>query len=438
MKTFYIVKIFSYFLFVSGKELCAEALKCEIPAPIAILINAETGKVLFEKNGSGVCHNASTTKVATLLYVLQKIKNPDQIVTASSDAVSYVTAQARREGGKHPSYRLEHGGTHAGIKIGEKLDVRTLLYGAMLCSGNDACNVLAETVSGSIPKFIEELNAFLRAIGCKHTHFTNPHGLPDSKHVTTAADLALMARFGMKNPLFREVVGATKYPRPETNKQGPYSFVQFNALLKPGKYYYPYATGIKTGFTNQAGFNLVSAAKKGDRELIAVTCNCKEKSEIYRTVVQLFETAFNEPKKSRVLLSKEGDLFRKEIEGAKSVLTAELEEDVTITFYPSEELEFRPEVNWIDPVLPIRAGDNVGFVAILDQFGNRQKTVALVSLKDIDTTFSYKFFAKVNAALECVRKARGYIGYFGAACLIAVPFLLLKRKRLKSRRNGLL
>ena len=414
------------------KEGGAEPLRCEIMAPIAILINAENGKVLFEKNGSQVCHPASMTKLATAFYAMHKRKDLDQLITASADAVGSVSMQVRRNSGKHPSYRLEFGGKHVGIKAGEQLDLKSLLYAVMVASGNDASNVLAESVSGSVSQFMEELNPFLRAIGCKHTYFTNPHGLPDHKHVTTAYDLALMARFARKNPVFKEIVMTTRYERPQTNKQGPSWLVQTNGLLKPGKYYYPYATGIKTGYTEQAGFNLVASAQKGDRDLIAVICNCNEIAKRYRTAVQLFEAAFNEQKQIRKLLSQEHDLFHKQLEGARDTLHASLSEDLTVSFYPSEEKDFHPKVRWYPLELPIKAGYEVGCVQLFDEQGVFEKMVPLIASKNVDPTFMYKVEKQVTVATTFIKKKRAYFGYGMALGLICFSLWLVKRKRLKT------
>lgn len=437
MKNLFYVKIFFVFVAFGVKEAKSEPLRCDVMAPIAILINAENGKVLFEKNANQVCHPASMTKLATAFYALHK-KGGDlnRILTASSDAVGSVSIQMRRNSGKHPSYRLEFGGKHVGIKAGEQLDFKTLLYAVMVASGNDASNVLAESVSGSVPRFMEELNLFLRAIGCKHTYFTNPHGLPDYKHVTTAADLAHMARFAKKNPMFRDIVMTTRYERPQTNKQGSSWLIQTNGLLKPGKYYYPYATGIKTGYTEQAGFNLVASAQKGDRDLIAVICNCDEVSKRYRTAVQLFEAAFNEPKQIRKLLSQEYDLFHKQLDGAEEVLHAILATDLSISFYPSEEKEFHPQVEWLSLDLPIHEGQEVGCVKLLDQEGRVEKTVSLIASKGVNPTFVYRVQKQTNLATLYMKKKRAYFGYGMALSLLVVSLRLIQRKRLKSGGDG--
>ncbi|MBM3198773.1 MAG: D-alanyl-D-alanine carboxypeptidase, partial [Chlamydiae bacterium] len=285
----------------------ASSLHCEVGAPVAIVIDAESGKVLFEKNAKIPCYPASTTKIATALYTLcRRGGDLHQKVIASQDAIATVSSSIRRNSGKHPSYRLEFGGTHIGIRVGEILSLETLLYGLMLASGNDAANVLAESVSGTVSRFMEELNGFLQQIGCKATHFTNPHGLPDVDHRTTAWDLARMALVAMKIPAFRTIVSSKQFEREETNKQQASFLMQGNGLLRPGsKHFYPYATGIKTGYTGQSGYNLVASASKNGRNIIAVVCQCEDLSKRYRSVHQLFDMVFQELKQTRKLLCRE-------------------------------------------------------------------------------------------------------------------------------------
>jgi D-alanyl-D-alanine carboxypeptidase (penicillin-binding protein 5/6) len=415
------VKFLAFFWAIPG--IMFAGLSCDVPAPIGLLMNGENGKVLWSKNGEKACYPASTTKLATALYVLHKLEGDlGKKTTASYDALAIVSSALRRSSGKHPSYRLEFGGTHIGIKVGEELDFETLLHGLMLSSGNDAANVLAEAVSGSVSQFMEELNAFLEGIGCKNTKFTNPHGMPDPLHMTTALDLALMAKSALKNPLFRQIVSSKSYERKETNKQPASLLTQHNALLKPGKYFYPHAIGVKTGYTVQAGYTLVAAAEKGDRKLIAVLANCEDLAKRYRSAIQLFETAFNEEKVTRKLLSKEHDLFHRKIEGGKAPLEACLSRDVTVSFYPSEGQEFHPQLFWLELPLPIRQGDEVGLIQLLDQSGALQDTISIVAAKGVEATFSYKFNQQVTAVRLLLKQHKSYLGYAFAFVLFGICF----------------
>lgn len=409
--------------------LFATSLSLDVSAPIALLINAENGKVLFSKNAETPCHPASTTKIATALYALHRKKDSlHEKFVVSSEAVGVVSSPLRRNG-KHPSYRLEFGGTLMGLKVGEEVSLASLLYGLMLPSGNDAANVIAEGISGSIPQFIAELNLFLKEIGCTGTQFTNPHGLTDLDHLTTAKDLVLMAREGMKYSFFREVVSSAKYVKPATNKQLETVLAQHNGLVKPGnKHFYPYATGVKTGYTAKAGHTLVASATKGDRSLIAMVAHPEGAVQRNRTIVQLFEAAFQEKKQMRKLFAQEYDLFQQKIEGGKEFLKAILKEDVIVSFYPSEETMFHPKLEWKSLSLPIRAGQEVGMMLIFDDQGSLTRKVPVIAIKDVEPTFAHQAKQHVELAARWMQTKKIYSAYFIALFLFITAFWKFKPK----------
>jgi serine-type D-Ala-D-Ala carboxypeptidase (penicillin-binding protein 5/6) len=428
-------KIFSYtawaflgvFQFIDLAH--AQPLSCEVSAPIAILMNAETGRILYEKNAHARFYPASTTKIATAIYALhQKQHALSTLITASQEAIGAVSPHTRRMSGKHPSYRMEFGGTHMGLKAGEVMDFQALMYGLMLCSANDAANVIAEFVSGSVPNFMRELNAYLKEIGCTNTNFRNPHGLPDPHHQTTAYDMAIMTRHAMQNPIFREIVKTPRYKRPKTNKQEEDYIPQFNALLRPGKYYYPYAVGVKTGYTDNAGHNLVAAAQKGDRFLIAVAFYCDKSDVRYRTVINLFEAAFNEVKVTRKLFSKEHDVFHQRINGGKHAVDAKLAEDVIVQYYPSEPLEFTSKVKWHEMSLPIHPEAEVGTVSIYDQEGTLHVSMPLLAVRQIDPTWLHQCGQVLVKIKNMAKTSRQYYGAMMGLLLLAGSFWIYSRK----------
>lgn len=304
--SFKLSKIIFFILPFFGLNLQAKPLKVDTFSKSAILINAETGAILYEKNARTPGYPASITKVATALYALEKKgMSLDEIATATEEAIGVVSAQAKRINNvRYPAYRLEPGGSHINIKIGEKLPLRALLYGLMLASGNDAANVIAQHTVGSIPQFMQELNTYLKQIGCRDTNFTSPHGFHDPLHLTTALDMAIITRRALKFPIFREVVKTVRYTRPETNKQPASYLVQSNKLIKQGQFNYPKAIGVKTGYTSPAGHNLVAAAENGERTLIAVLMGGDEVNKRYRDAIALFEAAFAEKKSAASSLPK--------------------------------------------------------------------------------------------------------------------------------------
>ena len=192
--------------------LQAEPLKFDIKGDAAILINAQTKTILFSEDAYSLHFPASTTKVATALYALQKAGDKlDMAITAEQDSVASVTQDNKRKSNYTlPTYWLEPDGMHIGIKKGETLTLRNLLEGMLIPSGNDAANVIAQGIGPSIPKLMEGLNVYLKEIGCAHTLFLSPHGLHDPKHQTTAYDLAIITAEALKNPVFCEIVAKTR------------------------------------------------------------------------------------------------------------------------------------------------------------------------------------------------------------------------------------
>lgn len=411
--------------------LRAKHLRCDVPAPTAILINADTGDVLYEKNARTPTYPASTTKVATALYALHKIEDTslDEHIKASHEAVSAVTPSMRRNSGKHPSYRLEFGGTHMGLKFGEIMTFRSLMYGLMLSSANDAANAIAEYIGGDVSTFMVELNKYLKQIGCVNTHFTNPHGLSDSRHVTTAYDLALMTFHAMKYPFFCEVVKTTRYTRPKTNKQEESYLVQFNALLRPGKHFYPHAIGVKTGYTDDAGRNLVAAAEKDGRRVIAVVLNCTDMSQRYRSCINLFEAAFNELKVERKLFSQQYDVFSVSLKGAEAPLEAILEKDVSVEYYPSEESKLHAKVRWGRMSLPIVQGDIVGEIQVLNEKGTIVLTEPLFAKKDVAATTSHKLSQGMSFAANVIRNQKHWIGLSLGLTFVFLAYAVKPKKK---------
>lgn len=355
-------------------------------------MNAETGAVLWEKNARTPLYPASTTKMITGLYALEKKGTAlDELVTASYDAVAMVHPNVRRaSSGQHPAYRLEFGGTHMGIKAGETLPLRALIYGLMLTSGNDAANVIAEHISGNISAFMEELNQFVRKKGCLNTVLYNPHGLPHPEHKASAYDLAILACEALKNPFFREVMKTTQSIRPQTNKQLESTLYQHNALVKPGRFYYPKAVGIKTGYTLDAGYTMIAAAEDKQRKLIVVLLGCEKIEQRYKDVIALFEAGFNEKKVSRTLFSKGFDLFTQQIEGGKLALQAYLSEDMILEYFPSEEPMFKAVVSWQVPSLPILAGQQVAVMQIFTSENKLLSRAPLFAVRNIEPTLHYQ------------------------------------------------
>ncbi|MBI5346156.1 MAG: D-alanyl-D-alanine carboxypeptidase [Chlamydiae bacterium] len=382
----------AFFLFCSLFSIIfvyAKPLEVEIFAKSAILINADNGTVLFEKNANEKIFPASTTKIATTLYILERKKELLQkSFTASTEALKQMSADAKKARGyKISPYWLEPDGVNFEISKGETIPLRSLLYGILLRSGNDAANVAAEAASGSVSCFVDEMNQYLKSIGCLSTNFCNPHGLYYPDHVTTASDLAQMTKEALKNPEFVAIFKTKTFARPKTNKHETKMVDNINLLLKSGRFNYPYIIGGKTGFLAASKYNLVAAAEKDGRKLIAVVLGCSKTTERYQDAILLFEKAFQEKRFSRKIISAQCE-FKTDIEGTSDRLLASLKEDLTYDFYPSEELEIKAYVSWYDLKAPLNKGDQVGEVKLM---GNGQiiKTAPVYATIDLKRSFFY-------------------------------------------------
>lgn len=334
-----------------------------------VVMNAVTGRLLMQRAAHQKMYPASTTKVATLLYVLN---TPDidlqQKLVVPSDAVRAVSERERGRDGfsRYPAYLLEFGCSSAGLKTGEIITVQDALYGTMLCSGNDAANTLAYYWGkGSIEACVERINRLVQSLGCVNTTFMNPHGLHHPQHVTTAYDLALIAREGMKIPLFRKIVGSASYTKGKTNKQPAVTWQQTNKLLVAGPHRYDRASGVKTGYHSQAKHCLVASGETADRSLIVVMLQSQDRKQMFYTAKKLLERYLSEQKTSRVVVEQGVVQLRREIEGQEVPLTLSASRECSVSFFPSEEPVIRAVVDWEDLRYPVERGQQVGTLRVM-------------------------------------------------------------------------
>lgn len=249
-----------------------------VTAYAAILMDMDTGKVLFEKDADELNHPASTTKVMTA-YLCLKYGNINDTVTVSQDAFSNLSTQA----------------STGGLKVGEEMSVHRLLQCLLVVSASEAANVVGEYISGSHQEFVNLMNEEAAALGCENTNFANCHGLPNFDHMTTARDLAIIARAAMEYEEFREIVGTAETVMEATNKNAAQTIISTNGIL-PGSsypsYQYEYAIGIKTGHTSFAGYCLIAAAEKDGHTLLSVILGTGSRTSSFRQTVNLFEWGF--------------------------------------------------------------------------------------------------------------------------------------------------
>lgn len=250
-----IVTLFNLYTTLSFADDTVPDSDFQIYSAGSVLMDASTGKVLLQKDMNLQLYPASTTKILTAIIAIEKLDLTSKL-TASRSAIMAI-----------PS-----GYSNAGIKVGESLSVNDLLEMFLIHSANEVGYIFAEEISGNIENFANLMNQKALELGCTNTHFTNPSGIHDVNHYSTAYDMALIAKYCMKNETFRNIVNkkSCKFSATDLYPEERY-FKNTNSLLdSSNRYYYEYAIGIKTGFTTQAKNCLIAGAKKDGIELIAV------------------------------------------------------------------------------------------------------------------------------------------------------------------------
>lgn len=238
----------------------------EVVAQSAVLVDMHTGKILYNKNGDVKKPPASTTKILTALVALEQGRLHDKIVVSPN------------------ATKVEP--NVVWLRAGEEQTMENLLYALLLNSANDAAIAIAEAVGGSVEGFAGMMTNRARKLGAKNSNFTNPHGLPDPEHYTTALDLALIAREAMHNQKFREIVGTKTIPWNGMDWKS--NLVNLNKLL----WTYDGATGVKTGYTSDAAYCLVAAALRGQEEYLAVILGSSREA-VYEDAKALLDYGFD-------------------------------------------------------------------------------------------------------------------------------------------------
>lgn len=227
-----------------------------VQAEAAYLMDADSGHVLLDVHGQERLPMASTTKITTAILTIETA-DLTQVVPIKQDAIDEVNT---------------HQGSSAGLVVGDQIRLRDLLYGLMLPSGDDAAIAIADAVGGTVSTFVQQMNQYAQRLGLTQTHYLNPDGLtyltsggqPDPTHYSSAADLVRLTRHALTNPVFAQLVQLQHFVLFPTNLQDKYVWDGINALLST----YPGATGVKTGFTEEAGYCLVFSATNGRHHLI--------------------------------------------------------------------------------------------------------------------------------------------------------------------------
>lgn len=401
-------------------------LSCES----AILMDATTGAILYEKDASTKQFPASITKLMTLLLAYEN-GSLDDTITFSHDAI----------------FSIEFGSSHIAIQEGETLTLEQVLYGIMLQSANECSNGVAEYVDGDIETFAKHMTERAKELGCKNTNFVNANGLHDENHYTTAYDMALIAQALLQIDAYREMMGNTYYEIPPTNKQTETRYLHGqHQMLNPNSlYYYETAEGGKTGYTSEALNTLVTYAKQGDTELIAVVLRCNG-AQHYVDTKTLFDYGFSHYKTEKVLSA--GDLAQtvsitetyKNKTEEKAQISAAIPKDIYITLpIGANPADVTTQVT-CEPTasVPIAAGDALGSVALSYQ-GETIDTVSLTAQDSVAVTTDEERAAqsaqKRNHILKIIGIFIGVLLLCGLGVILFFRYRIYRKKELRRQRR---
>ena len=405
-------RLFSVFLLLTvlagfaAVPAAADETKTPVPDPdiqakAALLVDWDTETVLYAKNEHTELYPASLTKIMTALLTLEAVDQGklalDQELTATASALDGLAAD----------------GSTAGIKVGETMTVENYLKCMLIVSANEACDVLAEGVSGSVSAFVDAMNARAAELGCKNTHFVNPNGLHDSQHYTSAWDLYLITREALKHPEFMAVCDMGVAEIPATNLSESRRLRTTNYLLsnwRAAGYLYPDAHGIKTGSTSDAGYCLVSSAEKGELRFLSVVMGCERvvdasgKADVksFSETKRLFEWGFENF--SYKTVQSVNDMLA-------SIPVTLSQETNSVVLHPAEDVVvLLPNALSADDLkrvirferqsveAPVQAGEVLA-EAVLSYGDTEYAAIPLVALNDIDASRSLVLLAQVKAVL---------------------------------------
>ena len=345
------------------------------------VIEGNTDTYLYGKNGDKRYYPASTTKVLTAIVVIENTKDLDKVTKVSDNAVN----------GIDPS------SSHIALEVGEKVTIRQLLYGLLLCSGNDCAVALAEEVAGSVKEFAKMMNDTAQRIGATNSHFVSKH------HYTTPNDLAKIMSYCIKNDQFVEILKTIKFVIPKTNKSKKRELWNNHRLIKYKYKYYKGVVGGKTGYIDESGFNLITYAKRGDLKIITVCMRASSQSAIDDDTVKLLKRYL---KKYHLDTVAAKDAPKAETKLEDKNVEAVAENDMTVVLPASakaSDVKIKETFN-DDVKLPLKKGQKIGAVKCVF----KDKVVGrgvLVSKNDYETqqqTMTRKIAIGAGCALAVI------------------------------------
>lgn len=418
-----------------AEEVTSETQPLTLTAETAVLMDAASGEILYEKNADQKMYPASITKLMTILLALENGSLTDEI-TFSHDAI----------------YSIEPGSAHIAIQEGETLTLEQVLRAIILRSANEASNGVAEYVAGSIDAFAEKMTARAKELGCTNTNFVNANGLHSENHYTTAHDMALIAKELLTHEEYRAMMSETYYEIPPTNKQTETRYLHGqHQMLNPNAiYYYEDAIGGKTGYTSEALNTLVTYANRDGMELIAVVMKCTGANH-YVDTAALFDYGFEHYESATLVSAADYSKTITVVETVKEKpielekITAAPAADVSATLPKGTDLSnLHIAMDCPETIeAPIKEGQTVGTLTVtLD--GKTIQTVDLLAQKSVSVmTDEVRAEYETSPALEVLKK----VG-IGVLILLLVCILILcitriigylqykkRRNRRRARRN---
>lgn len=413
----------------TSEKQIEETAPLNIVAESAIMIDADTGIILYSKDCHRKLYPASITKVMTTLLALENSK-PDDVVTHSHYAV----------------FGIGPGSSHIGMRENEQITMEQALNGIMLASANEVCMAVAEFIDGSVDKFVERMNKKAEELGAKGTHFNNPHGFHDDNHYTTAYDMSLFMQEAIKNENFVKLISTKEYTIPETNivnEKRP--LTNRNKLIQPwSPFYYEYCVGSKTGFTDEAGNTLVTYGKKDDMNIITVVMK-DQGTSVYTDTKTLLEYGFSLYSKREVIkssdFSKSVKVVQKynnrsyDLDEVEAVLKDDVELKIPDSFNksklslePDTPDEIEPDVNEGDVIGTLNVFYDSKKITTLDLTSN--KTVTAIPQEAIEKEIKREVMTEsFLSAAKIVGAAVGAIAVLTGIIIAIVKIAKNKRRR---------
>ena len=342
----------------------------------AILMDVGSGQILYEKNAHDKLPPASVTKVMTMLLICEALDSGkitlDDSVQISDNAASM-------------------GGSQIFLEAGEVQKVDTLLKGIAVASANDGCVAMAEYIGGSVESFIDMMNAKAKELNMKDTNFVNTNGLPVDNHYTSAHDKAIMSRELLKHDVISKYLTTWMDQVVVGKKQITVGLANTNKLIK----HYQGATGVKTGFTQQAKYCLSASAKRGDTHLVAVTLGAETSPERFKDATSLLNFGFANYESVK-LCSKNDNIATLTLDKAdEQKINLVAKEDLSVLIKKGGNKDFTRKIKVNEnPTIPIKKGTNLGYVEIY-QGKTLVGKVDLVNTKDIQKASYLKMLQRV-------------------------------------------